>query len=134
MAAVRSLSVDHPVFELIDRLAYQTFAIRISVSLTRGNEGGPVDELFLSNCSLAAKYANDLYRKGSGDWANVKFTTDLAQPRPDRLQLALIRRQAQFSRRCTEGPLICLVWVFSKPQRVLREWIGPMDRKFPLDI
>ncbi|GAM84716.1 hypothetical protein ANO11243_027170 [Dothideomycetidae sp. 11243] len=78
-AAVRSLSPDHPIYAIMDRLAYQTFAFRISTIKTLLNKGGPVDELFFASGSDAGSYAAHLYHDaGAGDWLKTDFLTDLS--------------------------------------------------------
>lgn len=78
-AAVRTLSTHHPVFGLLTRLAYQTFAFRISAITNLINPGGPVDAVFAWDGSLAGDYTTYLYKNQSaGSWRSNYFSTHLS--------------------------------------------------------
>lgn len=75
-AAVRTMSPDHPVFGLMTRLAYETFAFRISAITNLINPGGPVDDVFAWDGSLAGVYTTDLYFTSGGHWKSNYLPTN----------------------------------------------------------
>ncbi|KAJ7113118.1 lipoxygenase [Mycena epipterygia] len=77
-AAYRTLSTDHPILALMGRLAYQTWAFRVSAIKTLVNDGGPVDELFSWRGSTASNFSDTLYYETAGKWQSNYFTTHLA--------------------------------------------------------
>ncbi|KAH8924457.1 Lipoxygenase [Atractiella rhizophila] len=76
-AALRSLSADHPLLAIMNRLAYQTFAYRISAIQTLINVGGPVDNYFAWSGSAAGTYSSKLYWSQAAPWKSNYFKTNL---------------------------------------------------------
>lgn len=77
MAAIRTLSVDHPIYGLLDRLTYQLFAIQPLANLFLFNDGAAFDELFPITGSGARNFNSELYFNGSGAFQANYFETDL---------------------------------------------------------
>ncbi|KAJ4289623.1 hypothetical protein N0V90_010952 [Kalmusia sp. IMI 367209] len=66
MAAIRTISVDHPVHALLDRLTYQLFSIQPLANAFLFNEGQAFDSLFPITGSGARDFTAALYFNGSG--------------------------------------------------------------------
>ncbi|KAH8915766.1 putative arachidonate 5-lipoxygenase [Atractiella rhizophila] len=76
-AAVRTLSIDHPVHALMTRLAYQAFVFPIVALKSLLNVGGPVDSYFAWSGSTAEAFATKLYDEGAAPWISNYFSTHL---------------------------------------------------------
>lgn len=77
MAAIRTLSVDHPIHGLLDRLTYQLFAIQPLANVYLFDDGAAFDALFPITGSAARDFNTDLYFNGSGAFQANYFETDL---------------------------------------------------------
>jgi arachidonate 15-lipoxygenase (second type)/8-lipoxygenase (S-type) len=65
MAAIRTLSVDHPVYALLDRLTYQLFSIQPLAQSFLWDSGAALDTLFPITGSGARDFATELYFNGT---------------------------------------------------------------------
>lgn len=77
MAAIRSLSVEHPVYALLDRLMYQVFGVQPIALAELFTEGEVVDQTFGYTGASAQQYTSDLYFAGKGRFQANYFLTDL---------------------------------------------------------
>ncbi|KUI65625.1 Linoleate 11-lipoxygenase [Cytospora mali] len=77
MAAIRTLSAEHPVFALLDRLMFQAFAIQPLAASVLFVPGGAVDEVFAYTGTAAQDYATARYTGSSGAFQANYFLTDL---------------------------------------------------------
>ncbi|KAI0554027.1 lipoxygenase [Xylaria curta] len=64
LAAIRTLSEEHPLMSILHRLMKQCWAMRHSAEERLINVGGPVDQLFPWAGSSAGKYTDALYQSG----------------------------------------------------------------------
>ncbi|KAJ4390851.1 hypothetical protein N0V93_004450 [Gnomoniopsis smithogilvyi] len=78
MAAIRTLSVEHPVYALLNRLTYQVFAIQPIAASILFNTGGTVDQIFGYTGAAAQDYTTNLYfNGGAGNFEANYFLTNL---------------------------------------------------------
>ena len=78
MAAIRTLSENHPVKAILDRLMYEVFAIQPLAATILFFRGSAVDEVFAYTGDSAQRYTTDRYRnKGAGRFQANYFRTDL---------------------------------------------------------
>lgn len=77
MAAIRTLSVDHPVYALLDRLTYQLFSIQPLAQSFLFDNGTAFDTLFPITGSGARDFVTELYFNGTGSFQAGYFETDL---------------------------------------------------------
>ena len=77
-AAIRTLSDDHPVLALLNRIMYATFGIRPAAVANLFNTGAAVDRYFAYNGSSAAQYSAEIYKNGyAGAIRSNYFATNL---------------------------------------------------------
>ncbi|KAH8926861.1 putative lipoxygenase [Atractiella rhizophila] len=76
-AAVRTMSQDHPVYAVLERLAYQCFVIRVLAINSLVNTGGPIDSYFAWNGAAAVTYATSLYKDIAAPFRANYFKTNL---------------------------------------------------------
>lgn len=78
MAAIRSLSEEHPVLALLNRLMYEVFAVQPAAALILFSMGGAVDLLFPYDGTSARDYTTRLYETGgSGRFQGNYFEREL---------------------------------------------------------
>ncbi|KAG6364391.1 hypothetical protein INS49_005992 [Diaporthe citri] len=77
LAAIRSLSVEHPVYALLDRLTAQAFGIQPLAASILFEPGGAVDQVFGFTGAAAQNYTTGLYNGGHGAFQANYFKTDL---------------------------------------------------------
>lgn len=77
MAAIRTLSTEHPVYGLLDRLTYEVFAINPLASTVLFADGAFFDQLLPFTGAAAEAYSSDLYFNGSGSFQANYFQTNL---------------------------------------------------------
>ncbi|KAI0158520.1 lipoxygenase [Pestalotiopsis sp. NC0098] len=78
MAAIRTLSDDHPVLAVVNRLMYEVFAIQPLAASVLFNTGGAADELFPWTGTAAQAFTDKLYKSdGAGRFEANYFETDL---------------------------------------------------------
>lgn len=77
MAAIRTLSVDHPVYALLDRLTYQLFSIQPLAQSFLWDTGAALDTLFPITGAGARDFASELYFNGTGRFQAGYFETEL---------------------------------------------------------
>lgn len=77
MAAIRTLSAEHPVYALLDRLMYQVFAVQPIARDVLFATGEAVDEVFGYTGTAAQQFTDDLYNGGKGAFQSNYFLTDL---------------------------------------------------------
>lgn len=77
IAAIRSLSVEHPVHALLERLMYQVFGVQPIALAELFSEGAMVDQTFGYTGASAQQFTNDLYFAGQGRFQANYFHTDL---------------------------------------------------------
>ncbi|KAJ0108602.1 manganese lipoxygenase [Diaporthe amygdali] len=77
LAAIRALSVEHPIHALLDRLTFQSFAVQPLALSVLFESGGAVDRVFGFTGTAAQDYATLLYNSGSGDFQSNYFIKDL---------------------------------------------------------
>jgi hypothetical protein len=77
LAAIRTLSDEHPVLALLDRIMYEVFAIQPLAETLLFLPGAAVDQVFAYTGSSAQDYTTNLYNSGSGRFQANYFTTDL---------------------------------------------------------
>ncbi|KAJ4388073.1 hypothetical protein N0V93_008678 [Gnomoniopsis smithogilvyi] len=77
MAAIRTLSIEHPVYGLLNRLTYEVFAINPLASTLLFADGGFFDQLLPFTGAAAEGYNTDLYFNGSGSFQANYFQTNL---------------------------------------------------------
>ncbi|EOO04024.1 putative manganese lipoxygenase protein [Phaeoacremonium minimum UCRPA7] len=77
MAGIRSLSREHPVYAILNRVTYQLFAIQILAEAVLFNSGGAVDLVFPYSGQAAKNYTTNRYNNGAGQFKANYFKTDL---------------------------------------------------------
>lgn len=78
LAAIRTLSDEHPVLALINRLMYEVYAIQPLAETLLFLPGAAVDQVFAYTGSSAQSYTTNLYQNaGSGRFEANYFMTDL---------------------------------------------------------
>ncbi|ETS82938.1 hypothetical protein PFICI_04814 [Pestalotiopsis fici W106-1] len=78
LAAIRTLSDDHPVLAILDRITYEVFAIQPLAASLLFNAGGAADELFPFTGTEAQDYSTKRYSEdGSGRFEANYLETDL---------------------------------------------------------
>ncbi|KAG9661828.1 Lipoxygenase, partial [Aureobasidium melanogenum] len=77
MAAIRTLSDDHPVKAILDRLMYEVFAIQPLAASILFAPGGVVDLAFPYTYESAQNYSSNYYFTRSGKFQSGYFLTDL---------------------------------------------------------
>lgn len=77
MAAIRSLSVEHPIYALLDRLTYQLFATQPLAEEYLFADGTAFDRVFSVSGSGARGYNSQLYFSKGGAFQSNYFLTDL---------------------------------------------------------
>lgn len=77
MAAIRTISADHPVYALLDRLMYQVFAVQPIARDVLFATGEAVDEIFGYTGTAAQQFTDELYNGGKGAFQSNYFLTDL---------------------------------------------------------
>ncbi|EXJ61913.1 hypothetical protein A1O7_02344 [Cladophialophora yegresii CBS 114405] len=77
LAAIRTLSDEHPVLALLNRIMYEVYAIQPLAELLLFAPGAAVDQVFAYTGSSARDYTTGLYNSGSGRFQANYFTTDL---------------------------------------------------------
>ncbi|KAF2443465.1 Lipoxygenase [Karstenula rhodostoma CBS 690.94] len=77
MAAIRALSIEHPVYALLNRLTYQLFAIQPLAQSFLFDNGTAFDTLFPITGSGARDFVTELYINGTGAFKDGYFETDL---------------------------------------------------------
>ncbi|KAG9851867.1 Lipoxygenase, partial [Aureobasidium melanogenum] len=81
MAAIRTLSDDHPVKAILDRLMYEVFAIQPLAASILFAPGGVVDLAFPYTYESAQNYSSNYYFTRSGKFQSGYFLTDLQNRR-----------------------------------------------------
>ncbi|KAI4722833.1 Lipoxygenase [Aureobasidium sp. EXF-10727] len=79
MAAIRTLSDDHPVKAVLDRLMYQVFAIQPLAAQVLFAPGGVVDLAFPYTYQSAQNYSSNYYFTRSGAFQSGTFLNDLTK-------------------------------------------------------
>jgi hypothetical protein len=79
MAAIRTLSVDHPVYALLDRLTFQLFSIQPLAQSFLFDNGTAFDTLFPVTGTGARDFVTELYFNGTGAFRAHYFKTDLEE-------------------------------------------------------
>ncbi|KAH8658057.1 lipoxygenase [Xylariales sp. PMI_506] len=78
MAAIRTLSQEHPVFAILSRLMYEVFAVQNVAASTLFSPGAAVDVVFAFTGQSAQNYTSYLYSEaGSGRFQANYFINDL---------------------------------------------------------
>ncbi|KAK7185425.1 arachidonate 8-lipoxygenase [Paraphaeosphaeria sporulosa] len=77
MAAIRTLSIEHPIYALLDRLTYQLFAIQPLAQSFLFDNGTAFDTLFPITGTGARDFVTELYFNGTGSFKEGYFETDL---------------------------------------------------------
>ncbi|GAB1736989.1 hypothetical protein NU219Hw_g354t2 [Hortaea werneckii] len=78
MAAIRTLSEEHPVMAILNRLMFEVFAIQPLAAVVLFPVAGAVDQLFAYTGPEAQKYTTNLYaNRGSGRFQANYFKQDL---------------------------------------------------------
>lgn len=77
MAAIRTLSTEHPVYGLLNRLTYEVFAINPLASTVLFADGAFFDQLLPFTGASAQGYSSGLYFNGSGSFQGNYFQTNL---------------------------------------------------------
>ncbi|KAJ4387874.1 hypothetical protein N0V93_008477 [Gnomoniopsis smithogilvyi] len=77
MAAIRTLSAEHPVYAILDRLMYQVFAVQPIARDVLFASGEAVDEIFGYTGTAAQQFTDELYNGGKGAFQSNYFLTDL---------------------------------------------------------
>ncbi|KAL5399949.1 hypothetical protein PMIN06_005389 [Paraphaeosphaeria minitans] len=77
MAAIRTLSIEHPIYALLDRLTYQLFAIQPLAQSFLFDNGTAFDTLFPITGTGARNFVTELYFNGTGAFKEGYFETDL---------------------------------------------------------
>ncbi|ETI19845.1 hypothetical protein G647_08859 [Cladophialophora carrionii CBS 160.54] len=77
LAAIRTLSDEHPVLALLNRIMYEVYAIQPLAETLLFLPGAAVDQVFAYTGSSARDYTTGLYNSGSGRFQANYFTTDL---------------------------------------------------------
>lgn len=77
MAAIRTLSIEHPFYAFLDRLTYQLFAIQPLAQSFLFDNGTAFDTLFPITGTGARDFVTELYFNGTGAFKDGYFETDL---------------------------------------------------------
>ncbi len=78
LAAIRTLSDEHPVLALLNRIMYEVYAIQPLAATLLFLPGAVVDQVFAYTGISAQEYSTDLYKNGgSGRFESNYFMTDL---------------------------------------------------------
>ncbi|KAJ9616659.1 hypothetical protein H2200_000378 [Cladophialophora chaetospira] len=78
LAAIRTLSDEHPVLALLNRLMYEVYAIQPLAETLLFLPGAAVDQVFPYTGTSAQEYTTNLYQNGgSGRFQSNYFMTDL---------------------------------------------------------
>nr|QCS26861.1 putative manganese lipoxygenase [Didymosphaeria variabile] len=77
LAAIRTLSVDHPIYALLDRLTYQLFSIQPLAQSFLFDNGTAFDTLFPVTGTGARDFVTELYFNGTGAFQAGYFEADL---------------------------------------------------------
>ncbi|CAN8104692.1 unnamed protein product [Discula destructiva] len=77
MAAIRTLSNEHPIYGLLNRLTYEVFAINPLAAQVLFANGSFFDELLPFTGAAAAAYNTELYFNGAGAFQANYFQTEL---------------------------------------------------------
>lgn len=77
MAAIRTLSTEHPIYGLLNRLTYEVFAINPLAATVLFADGAFFDQLLPFTGAAAEGYNTDLYFNGSGSFQANYFQTNL---------------------------------------------------------
>ncbi|OAP53872.1 hypothetical protein AYL99_11894 [Fonsecaea erecta] len=77
LAAIRTLSDDHPILALLDRLTYEIYAIQPLAEILLFLPGAAVDQLFPYTGLSAQNYTTYLYQNGSGRFRTNYFERNL---------------------------------------------------------
>ncbi|EMD01099.1 hypothetical protein BAUCODRAFT_61447 [Baudoinia panamericana UAMH 10762] len=78
MAAIRTLSEEHPVQAMLNRLMFEVFAVQPLAQTVLFDPGAAVDLTFAYTGQAAQDYSTDYYQnKGSGRFVDNYFQTDL---------------------------------------------------------
>ncbi|KAM7202640.1 Lipoxygenase [Naviculisporaceae sp. PSN 640] len=77
MAALRSLSHDHPVHAILDRLTLEVFSIQILAKVVLFLPFGAVDQIFPFSGRAAETYSNKQYKDGAGSFRSNYFLANL---------------------------------------------------------
>ncbi|PSR97770.1 lipoxygenase, partial [Coniella lustricola] len=77
MAAIRSISSQHPIYAILDRITYEAFGVQPIAAAMLFASGAAVDEIFPFSGTTAQTYASNLYFNGRGDFQANYFLTDL---------------------------------------------------------
>lgn len=77
MAAIRTISSEHPVYAILDRLMYQVFAVQPIARDVLFAAGEAVDEVFGYSGTAAQQFTDELYNGGQGAFQSNYFLTDL---------------------------------------------------------
>lgn len=77
MAAIRSLSKQHPIFGMLDRLLYESFGIRLLFNLRLINPGGFAEAVFTYRGFAGGIETHRAYSKGAGDFRASFLETDM---------------------------------------------------------
>lgn len=77
MAAIRTLSVSHPIYGFLDRLTYQLFAIQPLAETLLFSKGQAFDQVFAVTGSAARDFNSALYFNGSGAFQANYFVAEL---------------------------------------------------------
>ncbi|KAH8682634.1 lipoxygenase, partial [Xylariales sp. PMI_506] len=77
-AAIRSLSQEHPVYAILNRLTYEVFSVPVLAETILFSTGGGVDAIFPFNGQSAQNYTTNLYQSGgAGRFQANYFLTNL---------------------------------------------------------
>lgn len=77
MAAIRTISVNHPIYALLDRLMYQVFGVQPIAMKELFASGAAIDQIFGYTGTAAQQFTSDLYFGGSGKFEANYFLTNL---------------------------------------------------------
>ncbi|WPG98342.1 Hypothetical protein R9X50_00113100 [Acrodontium crateriforme] len=78
MAAIRTLSEEHPVLGMLNRLMLEVFGAQPLAVVVLFLPGGIIDQIFGHSGRAAQSYATDYYQnKGSGSFKSTYFKTEL---------------------------------------------------------
>lgn len=77
MAAIRTLSTEHPLYALLDRMTYEVFGVQPVARDYLFASGAGVDETFGFTGTAAQEFTTNLYFGGSGKFQSNYFLEDL---------------------------------------------------------
>lgn len=77
MAAIRTLSTEHPIYGLLDRLTFQVFGVQPIAEGILFATGAAVDQIFGYTGAAAQNFTTDLYFGSQGRFQANYFLTDL---------------------------------------------------------